>query len=92
MDKLPSGPWRPTRREAIASFLRLIAAGSLVSFARADGPVSQPTDSVELFAMGDWGEDTDAQRQVADQMARTATRWGMRGRPPFGPTGCSGGR
>jgi len=72
MDKLPSGSWRPTRREAIASFLRLIAAGSLVSFARADGPVSQPTDSVELFAMGDWGEDTDAQRQVADQMARTA--------------------
>jgi tartrate-resistant acid phosphatase type 5 len=63
---------RPTRRTTLLSVLKLLAGAPLAGLARAAGPASQPATSVDLFAMGDWGEDTAAQRQVASQMARSA--------------------
>ncbi|HXE55025.1 MAG TPA: metallophosphoesterase, partial [Tepidisphaeraceae bacterium] len=33
-------------------------------------PSTQPFDETNILAMGDWGEDTAAQRQVAAEMAR----------------------
>jgi hypothetical protein len=72
MDKPPRQRPRPTRRQTILSFLKLLAAAPFVPLARAAEPTSRPAASVELFAMGDWGEDTAAQREVAGQMSRTA--------------------
>jgi tartrate-resistant acid phosphatase type 5 len=65
----------PSRRATLFSLLKLLL---LAPFAGAKpvrastGPVTQKTGSIDLFAMGDWGEDTDAQRKVASQMSRTA--------------------
>jgi hypothetical protein len=36
-----------------------------------EAPSTRPA-AVDLFAMGDWGEDTQAQRKVAEQMSRSA--------------------
>ena len=71
---LPNSP-TPSRRSTLLSFLKLLLAAPFASARAADpttSPATRPAEAIDLFAMGDWGEDTEAQRQVASQMSQTA--------------------
>ena len=55
------------------SWLLLVAVAATANgcaTAAAAGSATQPSKSINVLAMGDWGEDTAAQRQVAAAMAK----------------------
>ena len=61
---------RIMRRISLCLVLLLLVIPVRASQPAASQPSTQPAEETNLLAMGDWGEDTVAQRQVAAAMAR----------------------